>query len=126
MKKIKRKSITFRKWVLSRILTNSICKTGLKDFEEQYVIISDEKGKAKTGIPCLGGLPYIGAAFSKNMRKVDKKNIVIFMRPHIINTYQDMTSVTTSQEETFRENSGTPLLEEEFDEGLELLKTVAE
>lgn len=89
-------------------------------------MISDEKGKAKTGIPCLGGLPYVGAAFSKNTRKVDKKNIVIFMRPHIINTYQDMTSVTTAQEETFRENSGTPLLEEEFDEGLELLKTIAE
>ncbi|NGX37860.1 MAG: hypothetical protein K1000chlam2_01024, partial [Chlamydiae bacterium] len=52
----------------------------------------------KAGIPCLGGLPVIGAAFSKNKRLTEKRNVVIFVRPHIIKSFEDYDSLTKSQE----------------------------
>jgi type II secretory pathway component GspD/PulD (secretin) len=94
-----------------------------KNFLVLSGLVQNSKSKAKTGIPCLGGLPLIGAAFSQNNDVDDKQNIVIFIRPHIINSYKDLEDLTNSQAERFRENAGSPMLENEFDEGLELLKT---
>jgi len=53
----------------------------------------------KAGIPCLGGLPVIGAAFSKNKKLNEKRNVLIFVRPHIINTYDDYARITERQED---------------------------
>ncbi|KPK31925.1 MAG: hypothetical protein AMS24_05305 [Chlamydiae bacterium SM23_39] len=94
-----------------------------KNFLVLSGMVTESKVKAKAGIPCLGGLPLIGAAFANNTRGEDKKNIVIFMRPHIINSYLDMKDVTKSQENFFRENSGSPILEKEFDEAVEFMKS---
>lgn len=53
----------------------------------------------RSGIPCLGGLPVVGAAFSKNKRISEKRNVLIFVRPHIINKFEDYQRITESQEE---------------------------
>ncbi len=53
----------------------------------------------KMGIPCLGGLPVLGAAFSKNKRLSEKRNILIFVRPHIINSFEDYARLSKSQED---------------------------
>ncbi len=53
----------------------------------------------KAGIPCLGGLPILGVAFSKNKRLTEKRNVLIFVRPHIMNTFEDYARVTESQED---------------------------
>lgn len=94
--------------------------------DKSFLVLSgmgnDQKSKIKTGIPCLGGLPLIGAAFSQNDRLNDKKNIVIFIRPHIINSYKDMENVTESSEDFFRDTSGAPGLEADFDEAVDYLK----
>lgn len=84
---------------------------------------SDQKIKTKQGLPCLGGLPLIGAAFSQNNRNIAKTNIMIFIRPHIINSYKDMEIVTENSEDFFRDTSGSPSLEAEVDQGIDYVKT---
>ena len=95
---------------------------------ESFLILSGmmdiSKTRTKNQIPCLGGIPLIGAAFSL-LNKVDNRNnIVIFIRPHIINSYDDIKAITEEQETIFREETGTPFLENEFDESMELIKSV--
>lgn len=84
---------------------------------------SDQKIKTKQGLPCLGGLPLIGAAFSQNNKNFNKTNIMIFIRPHIINSYKDMENVTENSEDFFRDTSGSPGLEADVDEGVDYIKT---
>jgi type III secretion protein C len=86
-------------------------------------MVTETKSKIKSGIPCLGGLPLIGAAFSESDSQTDKKNIVIFIRPHIINSYQDMQRVSENQEDFFRESLGSPGIEETYEDSIESIKT---
>lgn len=73
------------------------------------------------GIPCLGGLPFIGAAFSETQKATQNRNVVIFVKPHIIQTDEVYAEITQNQEELYGspEQSNT----EDFDRGLELVKT---
>jgi type II secretory pathway component GspD/PulD (secretin) len=87
-------------------------------------MVNNTNVKGKAGIPCLGGLPLIGAAFSKNNDTVVGSNIVIFIRPHIINSVDDMRRISSKEEDYFRDQAGTPFLERNFDEGMELIKTI--
>ncbi len=85
--------------------------------------IRESKAHNRTQIPCLGGLPIIGAAFGTTDRTNDRNNIIIFLRPQIIKTFDDYRGITQHQEDLFRERAGLPALKEEFDEGLDLVKT---
>ncbi|PIS02138.1 MAG: hypothetical protein COT85_06270 [Chlamydiae bacterium CG10_big_fil_rev_8_21_14_0_10_42_34] len=87
-------------------------------------MVNNSNVKAKGGIPCLGGLPLVGALFSKSADTISNSNIVIFIRPHIINSVEDMRRITTKEEDYFRDQVGTPFLERNFDEGMELIKTI--
>lgn len=87
-------------------------------------MVNNSNVKSKAAIPCLGGLPLVGAAFSKNNDTISNSNVVIFIRPHIINSIEDMKRITSTEEESFRDQQGTPFLEKNFDEGMELIKTV--
>ncbi len=86
-------------------------------------MIDDSKTHFRTAIPCLGGLPVIGMLFSENDRQAVKQNIIIFMRPQIINSYQDYKAITDHQEELYKDNARLPILKKEFDEGLNMVKT---
>ena len=90
---------------------------------KHFLILSGMMRNAKTknqsGIPCLGGLPIIGAAFSNTATQVTKKNVIIFVRPEIINTEIVYKEITERQEDLFRAQAVT----EEFDQGLELVKS---
>ena len=70
--------------------------------DQHFVVLSgmiqDSKFRYKSGIPCLGGLPVIGAIFSENDRQNTKTNLIIFLRPQIINTYEDYKQITEHQE----------------------------
>ena len=73
----------------------------------------------KTGIPCLGGLPVLGLAFSQNDRKKVAQNVIVFIRPHIINTFEEYKQITERQEDLYRAQTSV----EPFDEAVELVKT---
>lgn len=71
--------------------------------DNHFLVLSgmarNAKSLQKSGIPCLGGLPVLGAAFSKNKRLTEKRNVLIFVRPHIINAFEDYARVTERQED---------------------------
>lgn len=94
---------------------------------ENFVILSglinDSTTHFRSAIPCLGGLPVIGLAFSENDRAASKKNLIFFLRPHIINSFDEYKELTDQQENVFRENALLPVLQEEMDQFIDLVKT---
>ncbi len=82
--------------------------------------IQDSKTRTKTSIPCLGGLPLIGAAFSDVSLDSSVANIVFFVKPQIIKSFDVYSEITERQEDIFRGYSGDS---EDFDIGVELVKT---
>jgi|GEM_PF-675776 len=86
--------------------------------------VNNSNTKTKQGLPCLGGLPMIGAAFSQQNDTVSNQNVVIFLRPFIINSIDDMRRVTSEQEAFFRDLATTPWLEHNFDDAVELIKSI--
>lgn len=64
-------------------------------------MIRNAKSRHKAGLPCLGGLPWIGALFSKTHKQDEKRNVIIFVRPHIIKSVEDYRRITQNQEDLF-------------------------
>jgi type III secretion protein C len=81
-------------------------------------MIRNAKQHHRAGLPCLGGLPVIGAAFSKTKKRDEKRNMIIFVRPHIIRSFEDYKNVTASQEELYKEQSNAA----DFQDGLDLIR----
>jgi type III secretion protein C len=81
-------------------------------------MIRNSKSQHKAGLPCLGGLPWIGAAFSKTKKHDEKRNVIIFVRPHIIHSFEDYQKLTQSQEEIFRSQADS----KDFDAAIDLLR----
>jgi type III secretion protein C len=65
----------------------------------------NHSSRRNSQIPCLGGLPLIGAAFSKKSRNDDKKNVIIYVRPQIIHSIEEYKKITQSQEAIIRRES---------------------
>ena len=86
-------------------------------------IIQDDKVHSRIGIPCLGSLPVIGALFSQNNRADTKTNVIIFVRPKIINNLQEFKTITEHQEWLYKDQAALPHLKEEFDAGVDMVKT---
>lgn len=70
--------------------------------DNHFLVISgmarNARSSQKSGLPCLGGLPMVGAAFSKNKRMNEKRNVIIFVRPHIINSFDDYVDLSEKQD----------------------------
>lgn len=81
-------------------------------------MMRNHQAKRKSQIPCLGGLPLIGAAFSKNTRNDDKKNVIVYVRPQIIHSIEEYKKITQNQEDLFRRES----LPADFDRALNQTK----
>ncbi|NNM43423.1 MAG: hypothetical protein HKM07_03690, partial [Chlamydiae bacterium] len=86
-------------------------------------MLNDQETHSKTGIPCLGGLPIVGAAFSNNSRTATKNNVLIFVRPHIIKSYDDYKKVTEHQENLYKDQYPSKNMKESIDRGIDMLKT---
>lgn len=80
-------------------------------------MIRNSKAQHKAGLPCLGGLPLIGAAFSKTKKHDEKRNVIIFVRPHIIRSFEDYQKLTQGQEEVFRGQANP----QDFDSAINVL-----
>lgn len=85
--------------------------------------ILDNKAHTWSGIPCLGGLPVIGAAFSNTSRVNSRTNLMIFIRPQIIKTFEDYKQISQNQEDLLKDRSGRAVHKEEIDEGFNWVKT---
>ena len=56
-------------------------------------------------IPCLGSLPIVGNLFGGKIQATGKRNIMIFIRPIIVDTEQDIDEITKRQEQNLKEKS---------------------
>jgi len=82
-------------------------------------VIRNKKQKHRSGIPCLGGLPVIGAAFSKDDSQGEKRSVIVFVRPQIIDNMEDHQMITAHQEEQFKRQTEDKKM---FEEGVDQLK----
>ena len=87
--------------------------------------VRNQNAHNRQGVPCLGGIPLIGAFFSQNQSTHTAQNVLIFVKPHIVDTWEDYKKITATQENILRERvcpAGQESLEE-IEEGFELVKT---
>ena len=91
--------------------------------DQSFLVLSgmvrNTKKHRRSGIPCLGGLPLIGAAFSKDKADQEKRNIIVFVRPQIIHNQNDYQNITVYQQNLFKEQSGD---QEAFQKGIDMIK----
>ncbi|MBM3207756.1 MAG: hypothetical protein FJZ57_04015, partial [Chlamydiae bacterium] len=88
-------------------------------------MIQNSKTNFRSGIPCLGGLPVVGALFAQNDRATTKTNVIIFVRPIIIDSFEDYDRLTEEEEAMYKEDVTLQILKEEFDEATEKIKALS-
>jgi general secretion pathway protein D len=88
-------------------------------------LIQDSKREAIAGVPCLASVPWAGNLFrTKTTGPQEKRNLLIFITPHIINTPEEMAEIT-EQKRLQGEQDRRGMDEwrgQDFEETLEMLK----
>lgn len=106
--------------------TNMMTKIRVPD--RHFLILSgtmrNQVVRNVSGIPCLGGLPLIGAAFNKTEKSFDNRNVIMFVKPHIINNTQQHAEITAAQEKLYSQPDQTN--PEDFDNGIELVRSASD
>jgi len=57
-------------------------------------------------IPCLGGLPLIGALFSNNANSKNDEQTMIFIKPYILSSLEEMRAITQANARILKDDSG--------------------
>ncbi len=65
-------------------------------------ILTDDYKDNITKVPWLGDIPVLGWAFKTVERSLQKKNLLVFLTPHIVRTREDLESETIRKREEFR------------------------
>lgn len=103
--------------------TNMTTKIRVPD--RHFLVLSgtmkNQTVRSVAGVPCLGGLPLIGAAFSKTQKDIQTRNVIIFVKPHIIENTQQYQDITYNQEQIY--SGPNQCNTEDFVQGLGLVKT---
>ena len=68
-------------------------------------LIGEQAEEVSSRIPCLGSLPIVGNLFGEKINSTGKRNLMIFIRPIIIDTPQDIDEITRRQEQNLKEKS---------------------
>ena len=85
-------------------------------------MIQDESERIRTQIPCLGGIPVLGGVFSQKDNRDQNRNLVIFIRPSLINTEDEMTYYTKREQDIYDQKERTKdLWKYEIQEALDFL-----
>ena len=90
------------------ILKNN-SKTRLHVPNDYFVIMSgmiqDQNTRNREQVPCLGAVPILGAMFSRKQGSDSKRNIMLFIRPHIIDKDSEFDEITKRQQDIYHEKS---------------------
>ena len=54
----------------------------------------DKVSNKHTGVPILRKIPGLGKLFSSETKSYEKQNLLVFLRPTVLNTRSDIASVT--------------------------------
>lgn len=68
-------------------------------------MLEDVRAKSKSALPCLGGIPILGDLFGVKANSISKDNLIIFLRPEIIDTEEDLDALTVREDTLYREKS---------------------
>lgn len=89
--------------------SKSFTKTRVHVPNGHFVILSGQIQQRdrshRSGLPCLGGLPVLGAAFANRRERVEKENLIIFIRPHLVDTKEAIEEVTQTQRAKYKRAS---------------------
>ncbi len=66
-------------------------------------IIHTRESRFKNEIPCLGMIPLIGGAGKFKKMSESKRNLMIFIRPVIVDTESELECITKRQQDVFRD-----------------------
>jgi len=83
----------------SDIITNKrSVKTVVLARDEQTIVLGglmrDDDTESVQKVPCIGSVPFLGEAFKFTELTKNKTNLMVFLRPHIINTARDIKTIT--------------------------------
>jgi len=81
-------------------------------------MIRNNHTKHRTGVPCLGGLPLIGALTSHHKREEEKRNVIIFVRPHIVDSLDEYQQYTDKQVELYEAQTNEKAA---FEQGIRMI-----
>ncbi|MGM0439842.1 MAG: secretin N-terminal domain-containing protein [Chlamydiota bacterium] len=111
------------------ITRNSITSTRVHIPDQNFLIMSGmihDKGiEKKSSIPCLGAIPVLGAAFKDDNNSRQKRNLMIFIRPHILSNEEDIKALTESRRLLYKQESDFDDWHFEVKSGLKALNTPA-
>lgn len=65
-------------------------------------MIQDQVERTRNQVPCLGGAPLIGAAFTGKTYLDQKRCLMIFIRPMLIDTEEEIDDITKHQQNIYR------------------------
>ena len=84
-------------------------------------LIQDNTQETVTKVPCLGDIPVLGWFFKSRSEAVRKTNLIVFLRPHIIKTRDDLNRITNRAQERYDSTRGLGVdVENELRGGFEL------
>ncbi len=106
----------------SRTSLNARVHVPNKHFVALSGMIQDRKEHFKSGIPCLGGLPVVGALFSDNQRLNNRDNVIFFIRPIIIDSVAEYDKITENQERLYKDVGSKQIVKEEIDEAIDWVR----
>lgn len=106
----------------SRTALNARVHVPDKHFVALSAVIQDTKSHFRSGIPCLGGLPVIGAIFSENDRTNARNNVIFFIRPVIIDSIEEYERVTQNQEQLYKDWGSKQIIKEEIDGAIDTIR----
>jgi general secretion pathway protein D len=66
-------------------------------------LIQDNQTQTVSKVPCLGDIPVLGWFFKSRTEGVRKTNLIVFLRPHVINTREDLERITTGAQTRYDE-----------------------
>lgn len=85
-------------------------------------LIENDSRKIKKQVPCLGSIPFLGALFKDKTTSDSQRNLMIFIRPLIIDTDDEYQNLTQQQQKVFKVKNTTPKdWVQEVDEALDFL-----
>jgi len=83
-------------------ITNSVIVNS-KDVLVLGGLMSNNITDSNTQIPFLGKIPIIGNLFQHNTRRLEKKNLLVFIKPSILHSAEDATTITNTKYNYIRE-----------------------
>ncbi len=66
-------------------------------------LIQNDRNITRNEVPCLGDIPILGMFFGSDGNEVDKKNLMMFLTPHIIRNSSDLEKLTAEKRREYDE-----------------------